>query len=72
MPGVGASPEKDYTDDFANCPEENRQQLKEAVAFVHKYCRPVNKDEEPPENLDIPYEWETSYDMRPWTAFPER
>ena len=71
VPGSGVSSDHDYTEDFANCPEENRQQLKEAVAFVHKWCRPVQKDEEG-EKLNVPYEWETAYDMRPWTAFPER
>ena len=68
MPGCDVNTEKDFTVDFANCPQENMEQLKQAVAFVHKWCK---KDQEG-EKLDIPYEWETSYDMRPWTAFPER
>ena len=72
MPGCGYSPDRDYTEDFANCPAENQQQLREAIAFVHKWCRPVKKDENDSEKLDVPYEWEAAFDMRPWTAFPER
>lgn len=67
VPGCGYSPDRDYTDDFADCPEENRQQLKEAIAFVHKYCQKND-----PAKLDVPFEWETSYDMRPSIEFPER
>lgn len=76
MPGVGIDPTVDYSEDFTDCPAENRQQLKEAIQFVHKWCCPAKKDEKGEEKNEkdeqIPFEWETSYDMRPWTAFPER
>lgn len=74
MPGSGISADHDYTEDFANCPEGNKQQLKEAIAFVHKWCQPAKKDGEEGgvEKLEVPYEWQIAYDMRAWTAYPER
>jgi uncharacterized protein len=74
VPGCGVIPDRDYTaDDFSQCPAENQEQLMHAITFVHKWCRPVKKeDEHQDDKLEIPYEWQTSYDMRPWTAFPER
>eukprot|EP00797_Seminavis_robusta_P012312 Sro1953_g307530.2 (189) ;mRNA; f:9587-10153 len=79
MPGCGVANHRDYSVDLGDCPAENREKLLEAVAFVHKWCQPEKKDEkseeEPPAKkakVERPYEWETSYDMRPWTAFPER
>jgi hypothetical protein len=73
VPGCGVIPDRDYTDDFTDCPAENQRQLIKAITFVHKWCRPMKKEDEDTDvKLDIPYEWQTSYDMRPWTAFPER
>lgn len=70
-PGNGIDPNIDYSDDFKDCPAENREQLKEAVLLLHKWCHKP-KEGETPDHGECPYEWETAYDMRPWTAFPER
>lgn len=70
VPGCGYSASQDYTADLEKCPPENQKQIKEAIEFVHKWCRPVKEGEG--EKLEVPFEWETAYDMRPWTAFPER
>ena len=79
MPGTAIDMETlDYTDDLANCPEENKERLLDALRFVHKWASSSKKkneleDEgEKEEEESIPLEWETAYDMRPWTAFPER
>ena len=82
MPGTAIDMETlDYTDDLVNCPEENKERLLEALRFVHKWASSSKKkneleDEgekkEEKEEESIPLEWETAYDMRPWTAFPER
>lgn len=71
VPGCGYNAKLDYSTDLEKCPPENQKQLKEAIEFVHKWCRPVKKGEEGAQ-LEIPLDWETAYDMRPWTAFPER
>lgn len=68
VPGIGFDASRDYTSDLENCPPDNQEKVKNAIAFVHKWC----KKETEGEKLEIPFEWETSYDMRPWTAFPER
>jgi len=66
MPGTAIDTTLDYTQDFVNCPEENKDTLLKAIQFVHEWA---SKKEN---NKIIPLEWETAYDMRPWTAFPER
>lgn len=81
MPGCGYDPSHDYTADLKDVPEENKARVLEAMKFVHERCCPkaqaVGRDEKK-ECDDIatrkvtPLEWQTSYDMRPWTAFPER
>jgi predicted aldo/keto reductase-like oxidoreductase len=68
-PGVAVTSSLDYTPDFADCPEENRERLMEAIQFVHEWA---SKKEEGEEQKTIPMEWEAAYDMRPWIAFPER
>jgi len=67
MPGVAIEEGKDYSDVLADVPEKNREKVMEALKFVHKVCSKTSTDKG-----DIPKEWETAYDMRPWTAFPER
>merc|ERR1712176_618527 len=69
MPGVAVSKSLDYTPDFANCPEENKERLMEAVHFVHEWASKPVKGQTPKK---VPDEWEAAFDMRPWTAFPER
>lgn len=86
-PGCAFDETLDYSKDFEKCPAENRAKLAEAIRFVHQWCAEVNyktkvateegtadekkTDPASPAN-SVPLEWETCYDMRPWTAFPER
>eukprot|EP00956_Cyclotella_meneghiniana_P035505 scaffold115510_cov36-Cyclotella_meneghiniana.AAC.1 len=66
MPGCAYDPSADYTEELKDVPEKNLPRVKEAMEFVSKWCVPEsNKDE-------VPLEWQTAYDMRPWMAFPER
>lgn len=65
MPGCAFDPSADYTEELKDVPEKNLPRVKEAMEFVRKWCVPDNPDV-------IPVEWQTAYDMRPWTAFPER
>lgn len=69
MPGVAYTKSLDYTSDFANCPEENKERLMEAICFVHEWASKPAEGEEPKKR---PVEWEAAFDMRPWTAFPEK
>lgn len=69
MPGVAISPSLDYTVDFENCPQQNRERLLEAVQFVHEWSAKPAEGQEPKK---VPADWEPAFDMRPWTAFPER
>lgn len=76
MPGTAFDPDRDYSEDLRHVPESNVKAVKEAMAFVHKWCQKKEKknDEggEKKEEEDIPIDWQTAYDMRPWTAYPER
>lgn len=72
MPGVAYSSSLDYSDDLANCPPENRERLLEAVQFVHQWASKPKEGEGEASKPEIPLDWEVAYDMRPWTAFPER
>lgn len=85
MPGCGYDPSHDYTADLKDVPEENKARVLEAMEFVHDWCCPEKaksmaleacadeKKEDDGEAMKvIPLEWQTAYDMRPWTAFPER
>ena len=65
MPGCGYDPTADYSDELKDVPEKNLARVKEAMEFVRKWCVRDSKEE-------VPLEWQTAYDMRPWTAFPER
>lgn len=70
MPGIATEAGKDYSELLLQVPEKNKARVAEAIDFVHKYCSKKAKDES--SSLNIPEEWETAYDMRPWCAFPER
>lgn len=64
MPGCAYDPTYDYTYELKDVPERNRPRVVEAMRFVHEYCMPKQSP--------VPLEWQAAYDMRPWTAFPER
>ena len=68
MPGIATKPGVDYSDHITAVPEENKARVIEAIEFVHKHCSKLSDKS----NLDVPKDWETAYDMRPWCAFPER
>lgn len=68
MPGVAYSDSLDYSKDLSNCPEQNRERLLQAVESVHNWA----SKEGSKKSAEVPLEWEMAYDMRPWTAFPER
>lgn len=82
MPGCGYDPSDDYTADLMDVPEENKARVLAAMRFVHEWCCPKKQSVADDEKKDgdeiimsrnvIPLEWQTAYDMRPWTAFPER
>jgi predicted aldo/keto reductase-like oxidoreductase len=113
VPGLPLRPGTDYSEDFTNVPAENLERVKEAEAFVYKWCaskvdKEVKEDrvaavrrnisvstqkfsslfkkkvevEEKKETESqatvesteetVPKEWETAYDMRCWTDFPDR
>ena len=66
-PGTAVKSDTDISIDLVNVPEENKARVVEAIKFVREWC---SKDASPPDKP--PEDWETSHDMRPWTAFPER
>jgi hypothetical protein len=86
MPGCAFDPSHDYSPDLKDVPERNRARVVEAMEFVHLWCCPTKsklmfleagvdeekKEEDDGERMLIPLEWQVAYDMRPWTAFPER
>ena len=67
-PGIPTPPGKDYAALMPNVPDQHKTQVLEALEFVFDYCS-MRSDKK---NLVVPDEWKTAYDMRPWTAFPER
>eukprot|EP00565_Helicotheca_tamesis_P004241 CAMPEP_0185737582 /NCGR_PEP_ID=MMETSP1171-20130828/30739_1 /TAXON_ID=374046 /ORGANISM="Helicotheca tamensis, Strain CCMP826" /LENGTH=652 /DNA_ID=CAMNT_0028408537 /DNA_START=46 /DNA_END=2004 /DNA_ORIENTATION=+ len=68
-PGRAITPGMDYSEDFVNVPEKNKARVAEALQFVHELC---STDEAAANDTRIPQNWQSAYDMRPWTAFPER
>ena len=75
MPGTAFDPARDYSKDLTNVPAENLQEVQEAMAFVHRWCQKKENNSnasETQEEEEVPIDWQTAYDMRPWTAFPER
>jgi predicted aldo/keto reductase-like oxidoreductase len=81
-PGLSFDAEEDYAEDFAAVPEANKEKVKEAEAFVHKWCakaKVVEKEPEGPdkklktdEDLVPPLDWQTAYFMKTWVDFPDR
>ena len=69
VPGIGTPPDTgvDYGSMLPDVPENQKAKVLEALDFVFSYCSKSSKAD-----VDIPEGWETAYDMRPWTAFPER
>jgi hypothetical protein len=67
MPGITPAVDLDYTELLSKVPEINKEKVLEAIEFVYKFC---SKSSEA--CMDVPDEWQTAYDMRPWCAFPER
>jgi len=72
MPGCGYEEDFDYSSDLKDVPEKNKARVLEAMKFVHEWCSKSNDEKKDEEKKKIPLEWQTAYDMRPWTAFPER
>jgi len=80
MPGCSYDESYDYTSELKDVPEQNLPRVLGAMEFVHKWCAAQDassKEEkkvadEGEEATTIPLEYQTAYDMRPWTAFPER
>ncbi len=81
MPGCAYDPAFDYSSELKNVPEENVQSVLKAMKFVHEWCSQhgsgvvmeARADEKKECDAKIiPLEWQCAYDMRPWTAFPER
>jgi hypothetical protein len=117
VPGLPLRPGTDYSEDFTNVPAENLERVKEAEAFVYKWCasKAEKEGKEDPmakrvaavrQNISVstqkisnfwkkkvegeekketegeatvestketaPKEWDTAYDMRCWTDFPDR
>lgn len=66
-PGITPEVDLDYTSLLSKVPEKNRERVLEAIEFAYKYCSKLSDA-----CVDVPDEWETAYDMRPWCAFPER
>ncbi|GFH48164.1 Aldo/keto reductase [Chaetoceros tenuissimus] len=67
MPGVAYDGGKDYSEVLKDVPDQNKEKVLDAMKFVHKFCSNTVT-----EKGEIPDEWTTAFDMRPWTAFPER
>lgn len=69
VPGIATPPDTgvDYGSMLPDVPENQKAKVLEALDFVFSYCSKSSKAD-----VDIPEGWETAYDMRPWTAFPER
>eukprot|EP00581_Thalassiosira_minuscula_P012620 CAMPEP_0183732296 /NCGR_PEP_ID=MMETSP0737-20130205/38101_1 /TAXON_ID=385413 /ORGANISM="Thalassiosira miniscula, Strain CCMP1093" /LENGTH=654 /DNA_ID=CAMNT_0025965273 /DNA_START=28 /DNA_END=1992 /DNA_ORIENTATION=+ len=84
MPGCAYDPSCDFNSELKDVPEGNMARVIEAMKFVHEWCCPEGsksmmleagvdeKKENDVEKKAVPLEWQAAYDMRPWTAFPER
>ena len=67
-PGIATRLGSDYSPLLPNVPEKQKEQILKAIEFTYLHCSNNN----PAAKLTIPEECECAYDMRPWTAFPER
>ena len=68
MPGLAFEPGKDYSKYLSAVPDKNRAKVLEALKFVHEFCSASGSKQ----GDDIPSDWKTAYDMRPWTEFPRQ
>jgi hypothetical protein len=68
QPGIAYEPGKDYTKYLEHVPEENKEKVLEAIQFAYKYCSSSSDKS----SIEVPAEWETAYDMRPWLEFPRQ
>lgn len=48
VPGIDWKPDVDYSEDLVNVPAENLERVKEAEAFVHKWCASKKKEDDGP------------------------
>ena len=73
MPGLATEKDKDYSHLLANVPEENKDKVLEALDFVRRLCSKNSISNESVEDIpEVDPLWQTSYDMRPWTCFPDQ
>ena len=68
MPGIATQPGADYADLLQGLGETQKEKVIAALEFAHKYCSKQSREK----HLEVPDDWKPAYDMRPWTAFPER
>jgi len=67
MPGIAFEPGKDYTKYLDRVPDKNKSKVLDALLFTHNLCSSSGDTS----SIEmIPEEWETAYDMRPWTEYP--
>jgi len=66
VPGISIDPLEEYQEYMEKVPERNKILIKKSLNFVHKYCSENSVNE------DVPDEWKTLYDLRPWIEFPEQ
>jgi len=77
-PGCAYDENLDYTDDLTDVPPEHRDLVIQSMKFVHgiygeSKAKTYTEEHDQEEKTGaLPFELETAYDMRPWTAFPER
>lgn len=69
MPGLATEYGKDYSQFLSKVPEDNKEKVLQAIDFVRRVCSKNKVEDNIP---SIQPEWETSYDMRPWTAYPDQ
>ncbi len=69
-PGLPIVSGTDYSADFEAVPEANKEVVKEAEEFVHKWCATLNNEDK--DRGEPPKEWLPAYNMSPWKDFPER
>lgn len=67
VPGIATPGGIDYAALLPDVPSNQKARVKEAIEFLYSHCSKKSTSK-----LSIPESWECAYDMRPWTAFPER
>lgn len=71
MPGCEIDPQESYSMELADVPKEHLARVLDALSFVYKFCSHHSNNSKDISG-NIPADWGTAYDMRPWAAFPER